>query len=458
MPRPLILLVPVAAVIAAVAFYLQTPPPPPILPAPSSLTSPEHSPSVTASGSNRSKTDKPGEGDSAQIPVPGELREIMQLVAGIDRRQRVERFGFEAAQKDPELALKQLSLLRGADRAAYLRGVFEHFSTLPAAEALAWAKKIERGADRDLALTAMMNTWRAGDAQDPAAEARAMERFGVAGGLGFRLLGGDHPDPALAAMWAKEMTNGRAQAELLGNAAAVLARTDPAAALALGNELTGEERAQFLRRAASGWAEGDFDAAWAYAKNLTDDRERNEVQAGMLRDLSRNDASAAAARLSELPAGDERNRTLGMVMGSWSMRDPQAALAWAQSQSDPELQTAAFNSIERAASFGLGFNAQRDNEGYLVVGDTRGPTPNGLRQNDRIVSVTDSKGQAVDTRGMSATQLLEKVRANGETPVTLQVMSPDNAPRTVQLAPRRFPTGGGNDFGRGFGGNRGPGR
>ena len=456
MPRYLLFAVlAVAAIIATAAFYLRQPEPAVAGGAAATLGAGRGH----GGGQGLSTAAMKAATPAAGLAVPSALRDIMQLSAGLDRRQKMERLAFEAAAKDPELALQQLALVKGADRAAYLRGLFEHFATLPPVDALKWAKRLDKGADRDVALQALMGTWRAGDAPDPASEARMMGRYGLAGGLGFRFLNGDYKDPEMAALWAQEVATGGARLDLLGEAGAQLAKTDAAKALALGDTLTGQDHAQFLRRVAAGWAEASPEAAWKWAGDLADAGERATVQSGLVRDLARTDGPAAARRLAELPAGQERDRAFSTVGFSWGARDPEAALAWAQGLSDPAQQKSALGIVQRAASTALGFNAPVGADGYPTVAsvaqDRRGGDSVALKPNDRIVAVLDSKGNAVDARGLSMQQLIEQARNSENSKLSVQVLSAtDNGPRTVQLSASQRGGYGGPGFG-GYGG-RGP--
>src|SRR6185295_10962660 len=101
----------------------------------------------TASASGALGVVKP-ETPTASSDLPKTLRAVVEMAPGLERRQKLEKFGFDEAAKDPETALKQLAMLRGADRSAYLRGMFEQFAMLPPAQALSWAKRLEKGPDR----------------------------------------------------------------------------------------------------------------------------------------------------------------------------------------------------------------------------------------------------------------------------------------------------------------------
>lgn len=387
--------------------------------------------SAASSGADATvNTHAPAEVPRQEAAVPAvvtaKLAQAQQLSPGFERRQLMERLGFDAAAKDPNAALQQLASLTGADRASFLRGVFEKIAALAPKDALGFAKKLDEGQERVSALKTLASAWRGGDTID--VSPWQAERMGVEGALGAAFLSGDNKNPELAAVWAQELLSGKAQAELLGRAAFEEAATDPQRALAFGEYLTGEDRDRFLARVAGGWAKGDPAAAWAWAQQAAEPDLRAALESSVLRNLADTDPRGAADLLNQLPAGQDRNRAIASIAQEWASKDTQAALDWANSLANPNEQKTALNSLRAVAPIGIGVSLGMSEDGYpqiagLVPGGPAGAS--GLiNADDRIAGIDKGNGQFVDAHGLNMRQIIDLIRGDPGSSLRLQIIPP----------------------------------
>src|SRR5262249_21652595 len=126
-------------------------------------------------------------------------------------------------------------------------------------------------AEREAALMTLVTIWRHGELNPPRERAAAIASLGVEAGLGLEL----SKDPALAVLWANELTDGDNRTTLLISAANHLVDTDTAAALALANQLPPEDRRKVLDSVLFTWAQKDTDEALGWAQQQADPNERD---------------------------------------------------------------------------------------------------------------------------------------------------------------------------------------
>ncbi|HUF63784.1 MAG TPA: hypothetical protein VMN36_17030 [Verrucomicrobiales bacterium] len=98
-------------------------------------------------------------------------------------------------------------------------------------------------------------------------------------------------------------------------------------------------RSEWIRGVASGWASGDAEGAAAWVESLGGTADFWPAAEMLVEEMARTDPAAAAALVSELPAGDRRRHLIERVSSSWARQDLEAALTWAESQ--PGFQSAA---------------------------------------------------------------------------------------------------------------------
>src|SRR4030095_2910813 len=115
-------------------------------------------PSAISSSSTGALADS---GLSGAAPLSLSLAEVLASSSRFERHQLLEQIGFDAANEGIEAALDKLAEITiGADRAAFLRGMFAHLAENPE-QALRAVKSLGAGIDRETAVAALVANWRA---------------------------------------------------------------------------------------------------------------------------------------------------------------------------------------------------------------------------------------------------------------------------------------------------------
>jgi hypothetical protein len=388
--------------------------------------------------SNSSVSHNPAAYIGLPAATPLSLKDALALASRFERHQQLERFGFDAAKEGTEPALQRLAeITNAADRAAFLRGMFTHLADNPG-EALRAVKSLDAVIDRETAVAALVANWR----PEPLPldeQASLIRRYGSVGGMLASLLG----NPVLTADCARELLSGMERARVLGSASGRLAATDPQQALALGSQLEGRERTEFLLCLAASWTRTDGDAAWAWAQQQTDPALRNSLQETILANWAARDPAAAALVVPQITNAESRQKLLEAVAGSWANADTKAAFDWANNLSTPQERDAATAAIRENAPVGIGVVLADGPDGYplireLVPGSTA--SSSGLLQSGyQIAAVGDGNGRFTDLLGKNMEDVVPLIRGKPGSSVWLQVIRPGGTPanRLTVVVPRK---------------------
>jgi hypothetical protein len=407
---------------------------PPRLDASNSIAAPGSVESIANSSAPRAPVADAG----LAAATPLSLSEALALPSRFERQQLLERFGFDAAKEGTEAALQRLSgITGGAERAAFLRGMFTHLAEDPT-EALRAVKSLAAGIDRETAVAALVANWRA-EPLSVSEQASLTKHFGAIGGMLAGLLG----DPVLTANCARELLSGMDRARLLGAASGRLAANDVQQALSLGAQLEGQERAEFLVGLASGWARTAGDAAWAWALQQSDPALRNSLQEAVVASWAPRDPATAALLLPQITNAQSRQKLLTAVAGWWAGADTQAAIAWANNLGTPQEREAATGAIRENAPVGIGVVLAEGPDGYplireLVPGSTA--SSSGLLQSGyQIAAVGNGNGQFTNVQGRNIGDVAPLIRGKPGSSVWLQVIPPGGTPanRLTVVVPRQ---------------------
>ncbi len=382
-----------------------------------------------ANATNETATDP----DSA---APTGLARALALPPGFERRQLVERFGFDAAKDGLATALQTLAgIVDPADRQALLRGIFARASEGSLGDAIHAVKALHQVVDRETAVAALVEQWR--PKPQPLEAQRALaEQFGAMGGILSKLL----DVPSLAAECANGLLSGFDKVRFLGVAAGREAARDPVHALSFGEGLAGKERQEFLVRFAAGWANVGGEAAWAWSLQEPDAAVRQAVQASVLQGWAEQDPQSAALYLAQIENPEARQKAIHAVGASWASADTQAALAWANSLANPTDRDAAVSAISSEAPVGIGVVLRMGDNGYPVVGELvpGGPASlaGGMHDGYQIAAISDGLGGFTDLRGKNMADIVSLIRGKPGSNVYLQVVEPGGnlaAPRTITV-------------------------
>jgi len=324
-------------------------------------------------------------------------------------------------------------------REDYLNAMFRPLAASGVAVAMAQMRALPDAASRDMAMLALLGEW-SGLSVTELAQRGEIGRFGVAGALALHLMGEGKMSPQEAAGMANEFLSGGQRVGVLGRAAEKLAVTDPTGALAMGDGLTDWEQVRFLSRFVSGWASASPEAAQAWVAQVEDPQARARLMQRVLAEQAKVSPAAAAQTFLQTPPDDERmrQRTAQQIAAGWAAQDTLAAMQWADGLTNEADRNAARQGIRSVAPVGIGARLSPGGDGWPVlqelVPDSPASRSGQLRSGDRVLAVSVSNGQWVDSRGVELGDVVRLIQGPANTPVSLQVQGADGAaPRTVTL-------------------------
>ena len=343
-----------------------------------------------------------------------------------------------ASASSPGVVAEKKDGESGRSREQRLAKLAARLASLPAGEALAQIGALPDQESRDIAMVALLGEL-SGLSSVEIIRGGDVWRFGAGGALAVQLLESGKFTPAEAAALAMQNSDGNRRGELFARIGAELASENPAAALALGDNLQTWERRGFLEGLARGWSQSSPGEARQWIASLAEGETRDALLAGFLQAETRSNPASAAASFAAMPPSDPliRTRTAMRIASEWASKDTLAAMQWADSLQETE-QNAARQGIRNAAPVGIGAMLTPGPGGLPVVGNVVPGSPasagGALQPGDTLLAVSDASGSWVGTRGMSFRDLLGLVRGEPNTQVSLQVQSPgSSAPRVVTL-------------------------
>ena len=269
------------------------------------------------------------EGSRDTVEPTDPLARALATVSFKRRAHRFEHFGASLAATDVENAFRTLAGLDvTADREAFIRGVFRTLARGDKVKAMLTTRRLADKSEEDTALMALVNVWVGPNNAFINHDYRS-QSDNPAAGFGQDIVfnnysDNDHTD--LLALWARTLTRGKDQAELLTLAASNEYWINPVLAESYGAELTGSERAAFnfaLLRVKP------FDAAWREGSALADPKARAEAQTMLLAQISEGgEPGLAAEHLAELPQKQHTDVLFSYIAGYYGMMDNPGAWKW----------------------------------------------------------------------------------------------------------------------------------
>ena len=324
-------------------------------------------------------------------------------------------------------------------REAAIDELFRQLAGMGPEAALARVAELPDAASRDMAMLSLLGEY-SGLSTLEIIKQGNIWRFGAGGALAAHLLESGRISPQQAAEMAKASVDGNRRGELFAEVASKLAATDPAAALALGNDLDGRQHRRFLEEFARSWAESSPTAARQWAAQIADQSTRDAMLSGITQAEIQRSPALAAQNFSAMPPTDAEARadTARSIASSWASNDTVAAMNWAAGLPAESDRAAAQDGIHSTAPIGIGAVLNRNENGLPVVGDLvpGGPASasGALKSGDALMAVTDANGAWVDTRALRMGDLLGMIRGQPNTQVSLQVQSPGStSPRVITL-------------------------
>jgi len=327
----------------------------------------------------------------------------------------------------------------GPARDAFLDGVVGRLAALGPEAALAQVQQLPDAELRDMAMLALLQEW-SGVSTLELIRRGDIWRFGASGALGLYLLDQGQITADQAAAMARASTDANRRAELLARVGARLAEDNPAAAMALADGLDERQRQRFAERLAASLAEQSPDAARRFALQLSDPGTRSAMLARILETEAAKDPAAAAQGFTALPPdeAEARARAARRIGSEWASRDTLAALQWVGSLDDESSRNAARQGIDAVAPVGIGARLSSGEGGLPVLQELvpGGPASASgqLQAGDTVLAVSDANGRWVDARSLHMGDLVNLIRGEPNTQVSLQIQSPgETAPRAVTI-------------------------
>ena len=142
-------------------------------------------------------------------------------------------------------------------------------------------------------------------------------------------------DPAAAMAWASSLTTDKGQA--MSAVVGEVAKTDPATAAGMIGSMEGADKAGAYRTVAEQYGASNFSEAQAWIRTLPAD-EQAAAMAAAITGLSRNDPQEAASQVSQMAAGESKDRAITEVVKGLARIDPQAAADFISKQGGEQAQ------------------------------------------------------------------------------------------------------------------------
>ena len=153
-------------------------------------------------------------------------------------------------------------------------------------------------------------------------------------------------------MWLRSAVAGEARDTVVEIVCARVAESHPAEAVALAERYSGG-CSHLLENLVYQWSDQNEPAAMAYALSKPPGEERDRLFSRVALTRSKEDPADAAKLVAEwISPGAVQNEAAMSVLHQWGLRDPTAALAWAQLFPEESFRDRALNEVWNILSTG----------------------------------------------------------------------------------------------------------
>jgi len=217
-----------------------------------------------------------------------------------------------------------------------------------------------------------------------------------------------------------------------------LSESDPKGAVGYAMNLLSGEKSSLISSMAVDWISNDPQEALAWYGSLTDTKLKQQV-AGMMmstlsRDISQENADIAITLIEQLPS-NQQNYALNTFGQGWALKDPKAALDFANQQTDPEVKSRILSGVIDSV-------AMKDPKGAfqlaqsLPAGNSRNNSINrslgSMAQSDPRSAIGLASGIAnADDRSI-AQQSVVKIWMRGDPAAATQWVNSSSLPQDVK--------------------------
>jgi hypothetical protein len=299
---------------------------------------------VRTRSSNRPESSSADSGKHTKRPVG--LAEIGRLPGSSNRIQALMEFYSALTPEQLEEEARKLESLPMNERIMASFMLFGRWAEVDPTAAMAFSNTMGFGGA--FVRPTILQSWASVDPANAAKyfsdNPREFAMMGMMGG-GRGPMGGQGPasiiasewarqDPAAAMAWASTLTadKGQAMSAVIGE----VAKTDPKAAAAMVASIDGDKGGAY-RTVAEQYGATNFSEAQAWIRTLPAE-EQAAALAAAINGLSKNDPEAAAKQVSQMEAGDSKDRAVNDVVRELARLNPQAAADFIKQQGSEQAQ------------------------------------------------------------------------------------------------------------------------
>jgi hypothetical protein len=144
-------------------------------------------------------------------------------------------------------------------------------------------------------------------------------------------------EPREAFDYLNSLAEGEIKSQAMTEVAKIAARTDPEYLASAAESMPASRaRRELVQELTKAWSETDVRAALSWAQRLPEDQSKQDALAIIRFAWAAQIPAQAASQLIELPPGDSRNSFLTAIAERWGSSNPEAAMEWVRTLSEPE--------------------------------------------------------------------------------------------------------------------------
>lgn len=215
--------------------------------------------------------------------------------------------------------------------------------------AVAAAKSLGLGSQLNSAMSAIFTGWAEHDPAGAFAALSSIDNLNTRNNLAGTILAtmaDQNPKGALDLFQTLSPGAQNANPDTVNLIFSRLTMQDPRAAVeALSQVPTGVMHQRAVTCIACDWGDADPQGAMAWAGSLTNPADRNTALYNVVRHVATSDPVLAANDLKMIPDMNQRNQAMSDVLSRWVDADPAAALKWVQTNTTGNAQTMALNQV-----------------------------------------------------------------------------------------------------------------
>jgi hypothetical protein len=298
---------------------------------------------------------------------------VGQLPAGASRTEALRQIVSDIAYSEPKFAAELVLEMPPGQQRQSVHQVSSYLARRDRTAALEWAERLTSSEARRFAMQSVLQQW-ATDDPKAAAEYCASHPVETPELISSAVAGWVRKDPSGALAWARSLPEGPQREAALVSGISSLAASDPQQAANLATTtLSGNKQSQALGSIAGAWAVTDPSAAAAWASKLSDGSARMNAESNVAsvwvrqdpataaawalrlpnshaistiaREWAAQDSAAVARWLDTVPSGNARDSAVSNFSRAVADSDPEGAVTWAATISQPAQRDSAISDV-----------------------------------------------------------------------------------------------------------------